>query len=137
MTCVQEQLKQQRIAEREAKEMQRAAEREAKEKERKKRAKDEEKRRAKEEAAQQKEQERLRKVLRDCSSGTGPLHRQPAGGQFRACMLVTGCFMPGVSPRRLVYAPDWLRAICQALALAVTIDARAGRELSWRQCPLE
>lgn len=60
--CVQEQLKQQRIAEREAKDKQRAAEREAKDKERMKKAKEDEKRRAKEEAARKEEQERLRKV---------------------------------------------------------------------------
>ena len=64
LTCAQEQLKQQRIAEREAKEKQREAEREAKEKERKKRAKEAEKRRATEEAARQEERERLRKVRR-------------------------------------------------------------------------
>ena len=59
---LQEQLKQQRIAEREAKEKQKEVEREAKEKERKKRAKENEKRRAREEALRKEEQERLRKV---------------------------------------------------------------------------
>lgn len=67
LTCIillhsQEELKQQRIAEREAKEKQKIAEREAKDKERKKRAKEEEKRRVKEEALRKEEQERLRKV---------------------------------------------------------------------------
>lgn len=61
---LQEQLKQQRIAEREAKEKQKEAEREAKERERKKRAKENEKRRANEEVLRKEEQERLRKVRR-------------------------------------------------------------------------
>ena len=67
LTCIillhsQEELKQQRIAERETKEKQKIAEREAKDKERKKRAKEEEKRRVKEEALKREEQERIRKV---------------------------------------------------------------------------